>query len=185
MAEWIIEHMPQIQKVFQTVFKVIEVLVVGFIDGIKLIIRWVKQWVGDNEEQVSKIREGFVKFFEAVKGLIEAFVGFAVAFWEKYGDSIISVAKFIWDIVTTVFSTAFNLITDLFNIFAALFRGDREGLWEGVKDFFGHIWDGIYGILKGTINLIIRAINGMVKQLNNVSFNVPTGFRLLAAKSGI
>lgn len=182
MAEWIIEHMPQIQKIFQTVFKVIEVLVVGFIDGIKLIIRWVKQWVGDNEEQVSKIREGFVKFFEAVKGLIEAFVGFAVAFWEKYGDSIISVAKFIWDIVTTVFSTAFNLITDLFNIFAALFRGDWEGLWEGVKDFFGHIWDGIYGILKGTINLIIRAINGMVKQLNKVSFNVPDWIPFIGGK---
>lgn len=182
-ADWIIEHMPEIQAVLEKVFAVIEFLVMGFIDGIKLIISWVSKWKRDNSEQITEVQRTFKDFFEAVKGLIEAFVGFAIFFWDTFGDSIISIANFIWDIVSTVFGTAFNLIIDLLHIFAALFRGDWEALWEGVKDFFGHIWDGIYGILKATINLIIRAINGMVERLNKISFSIPDWVPIIGGKN--
>jgi hypothetical protein len=183
LIDWVLLHMPQIQATFQTVFDVIRPLIEGFIGVIQNVIQWVTTWAQDNEAQAEKIKELFTKLFDAVKGLITAFVGVATVIWKQYGDSIMSVIKFAFDIVSTTIDTALNLITDIFNIFSALFRGDWEALWGGVKQFFLDIWDGIYGGLKATINLIIRAVNGMIDGLNKLRWDIPAWVPVLGGKS--
>ena len=183
MLNWVMANLPQIQATFQTVFDAIGFVADIFIDVVRGIIGWVSQWAQDNEAQTSKIKDLFMKFFESVKGFITAFVEFATKFWAAYGDSIMSVVKFAFDFISVAISTYLNLITDVFNIFSALFRGDWEGLWTGAKDFFLDVWDGIYGGIKATINLIIRAINGMVERMNQISFSIPSWVPGLGGKS--
>lgn len=182
-SEWIIQHMPQIQFVFSTVFRVIGFLVDGFVKGIKLIIKWVKQWVGDNSEQLAVIQELFMVFFEAVQNFITAFVEFAIAFWDEFGVDIMDLTKTATDFIFEIIETAFTLITDIFNIFSDLFKGDWEALWGDVGKFFDDIWEGMYKGLKSTINLILKAINFMVRQMNKIHFSIPGWVPGLGGKS--
>ena len=43
-----------------------------------------------------------------------------------------------------------------------VFTGDWDKAWEGIKNIFGGIWEGIVGVVKGAINLVIDLINGMI-----------------------
>lgn len=169
----ILKNMPQIKAMFSAVFSVISYLMSGFIDGVRVVIGWLKQWGNDNQEIANAVQGYFKALFGFLEAAFKAFIAIATAIWSVYGDSIMSVAKFVWDVVGTVFKTSLKLMTDLFNIFSALFRGDWEALWTGVKNFFTHAWEGMYGVLKSIINLMIRAINGMVERLNKLEFEIP------------
>jgi hypothetical protein len=179
----ILQHMPQIQAVLQAVFGFIGTLVGGFVQGIQLIVGWVQTWATSNSETLGRIKATFAGIFADVRALITGFVEFATGFWKLFGDDIMSVVTFVWDNVVNAFETATKLISDVLKIFSALFRGDWEGLWNGVKSFFSDIWAGIVGGLKATINLIIRAVNGMINGLNRLQFNVPSWVPLLGGKS--
>ena len=45
--------------------------------------------------------------------------------------------------------------------------------WESIKETAGKVWDGIYGAIKAPINLIIGAINTLIRGLNRISFDIP------------
>lgn len=72
--------------------------------------------------------------------------------------------------VGEVFGTVFGVISDvvggifkalggLLDFLTGIFSGDWEKAWTGIKNFFGGIWDAIWGIVKGVVNLIIDGIN--------------------------
>ena len=69
------------------------------------------------------------------------------------GESAITfrdIIKGVFDIVLTIVTTAIGAITDLFNIFAAMLRGDWSQVWVEFKGFLRGIWDGILQILDIT-----------------------------------
>lgn len=168
MADWILDHMPQIQAVFKTVFGVIEFLVTGFIDGIQLIISWVTQWVNDNQEKVNQIKELFLNFFEAVQGFITAFVEFATAFWQEYGDEISAITEKVFGFITSTIETALKIVTEIFNVFAALFRGDWEALGESVMKIWDSLWEWIKGTGKAVFDIgknIVQALWDGIKSM--------------------
>lgn len=168
MADWILDHMPQIQAVFKTVFGVIEFLVTGFIDGIQLIISWVTQWANDNQEKVTQIKELFLNFFEAVQGFITAFVEFATAFWQEYGDKISAITETVFGFITMTIETALTIITEIFNIFSALFRGDWEALGESVMKIWDSLWEWIKGTGKAVFDIgknIVQALWDGIKSM--------------------
>lgn len=170
---FVLANLPAMEATFDKVFSAISAVISVLADGIGILIGWLKQWGNDNQEIANAVQGYFKALFELLKILFDTFVTIATAIWSVYGDSIMSVAKFVWDVVGTVFKTSLKLMTDLFNIFSALFRGDWEALWTGVKNFFTHAWEGMYGVLKSIINLMIRAINGMVERLNKLEFEIP------------
>ncbi len=174
LAEWIMQHMPQIQSIFQTVFGVIGILVNGFIQGIQLIISWIGQWAYNNSERLSVLQGLFMTFFGAVQNFISAFVEFATAFWNEFGDEIMAVVSFAFDYIYSTIETVLTLITEIFNVFAALFRGDWEGLAEGVKNIWNALWDWIkntgkivYDIGKSIVQALWDGIKSMWSRLTD------------------
>ena len=64
------------------------------------------------------------------------------------------------------------------------FTGDWQRAWNGVRDIFGGVWQGIVSLLKGAINAIIdcvnvmtrgvaAGVNGVIGALNNISVTIP------------
>lgn len=139
-----------------------------FIPAVTEIIDWVKKWKSDNEGTINALKESFGAFFDAIYGFIEAFVTWAKEFWVKYGDEITAVLSAVWDIIVTIIDVAIKLITDIFNIFAALFKGDWGALWEGIKNLFNDIWDGIGRILDKYLEYIKSAIKLFGKILKDI-----------------
>ena len=85
--------------------------------------------------------------------------------------------KQTWDGIKRIFTGIIDFVTGVFS-------GDWKKAWGGIKDIFGGIWDSLVGIIKTPINAIIGLINGLVKgvcsglngcikALNKLSFDVP------------
>lgn len=157
--EWIQPNLPAMQELFQLIFDTIGKILNGFVEVIKFVINWVQQWVVDNQAQLASIQEKFSQAFTAISEFISSFVEWAKAFWNEYGQSIMSVTETIWNTISTIIDVALTLIRDIFNIFSALFKGDWEAVWEGIKALFSDIWNGIGEILNGALETIKQAVS--------------------------
>ncbi|BFK93862.1 hypothetical protein K030075H31_49720 [Blautia producta] len=83
----------------------------------------------------------------------------------------------IWNSVKRIFGGIVDFVS-------GVFTGNWKRAWSGIKDIFKGIWDLMASIVKAPINLIIGAINGLVKgvvsglnlvirSLNKLSFDIP------------
>lgn len=102
--------------------------------------------------------------------------------FENFGEAV----KWIWDnicnhiggIVVPVFNsiaTAIELVLDLiigiFDIFAGVFTGDWERVWNGIKSIFGGIWDAIVGLLGSAVNAIKNTMSNTFNAAKNAVIN--------------
>ena len=67
-----------------------------------------------------------------------------------------------------------TVLNGIIQFITGVFTGDWGRAWDGVKNIFKGIWNGIVSVLEGAVNLIIDGINWMISQLNKISFDVPS-----------
>ena len=183
LADWVLSHMPTIQAVISRVFDFVAVLVRGFIDGVKWIISTVQEWVQSNDETVTMIGDKFAMFFDTAKELFAAFVTFVTMIWDKWGADILEVVEILWKSVQGVFGGAFEILMGLMETFIGIFTGDWGRAWEGITRTFGGAWDAMKSIATGAINLIIKAVNLLIRGLNMIKFDVPSWVPIIGGKS--
>ena len=119
------------------------------------------------------------EFRNAITGIWEGIVSKIQAFCQGIVDrlnalgfdfgSIVDVLKSLWDglcqflapvfeaafnVVSTVLGTVLDVITGLLDVFIGLFTGNWSQMWEGVKEIFSGIWDGITGLFDTALNLL-------------------------------
>lgn len=151
---WVIDYMPQIEAVFEVVFDNIGIGLEWVISWIGRLIGWIREWKDDNSEQLSEIWQKFQWLFADLKYFITGFVEYAKWLWSKFGDDILAIIKADWGLISAVIRTALNLITDIFHIFGALFRGDWKEVWEGIKFLVSDILNGMINIIKAALGVI-------------------------------
>ena len=83
----------------------------------------------------------------------------------KIYDSIIDVLQVILDTFDSTITAIKGIFDGFIEFFTGVFTGDWEKAWNGVKNIFSSIWDGIVAIVKGAINIVISLINGMIAGL--------------------
>jgi phage-related protein len=59
-------------------------------------------------------------------------------------------------------------LTGLLDFITGVFTGDWKKAWNGVKTIFKSVFDGLVGIVKYPLNLIIDAINALIAGLNKI-----------------
>ena len=117
-----------------------------------------------------------VKYWEDLKNFLQNGIdwlrGLGDKVEEKFGKSVRKIYDSFIDILQVILDTFDSTITSIKGIFDGLiefftgvFTGDWEKAWNGVKKIFSSIWDGIVGIVKGAINIVISLINGMIAGL--------------------
>ena len=95
------------------------------------------------------------------------------AIWDGLCNFLGPVFEVTFTKIVDILETALNMIMGLFDIFAGLFTGNWEQLWNGVKEVFGGIWDSIKIIFKDAINGIITTINGFISGAGKIGLNIP------------
>lgn len=164
----------------------------GFIDFFAGI------FTGDTE----RTAKGIEGIFSGLKGIIGSVID-GIRDWlnglldwidKKTNGKLKPLITGIKAIVTAVFGnikqTVGNVIDDLKTIFSGLikfisgvFSGDFDKAWEGIKDIFKGIWNTIIDLLNGAINIIIKGLNWLIKQMNKISFDVPSWVPFVGGKS--
>lgn len=164
----------------------------GFIDFFAGI------FTGDTE----RTAKGIEGIFSGLKGIIGSVID-GIRDWlnglldwidKKTNGKLKPLITGIKAIVTAVFNnikqTVGNVIDDIKTIFSGLikfisgiFSGDFDKAWEGIKDIFKGIWNTIIDLLNGAINIIIKGLNWLIKQMNKISFDVPSWVPYVGGKS--
>lgn len=79
-----------------------------------------------------------------------------------------------WFTKTKLYTTGIQKILDgLITFIKGIFTNNWRLAWEGVKEIFKGIWNTILTIVESAVNLIIRAINWCINQINKISVPVP------------
>ena len=143
------------------------------------ILLW-KNWdtISAKAKEVwSFVQEKFQKFDNFLTGVFtkdwtKSFIGFGGVL-----NGFSKNASNIWGAVKKLFGGIIDFVSGVFS-------GNWEKAWGGIKDTFKGIWDLMVSIVKTPINLIIGAVNGLVKgvvgglnwvikSINKLSFDIP------------
>lgn len=172
------------------------------IAGIAAALIALVSFTGHGEELINGLKEtidGFGKFFKGVfSGDMEMTAEGLKQIWDglkNTWNAVIDSISDAWNMfiewlrgknpeLAAIFETYGKLVSDLYNsvkqilggiitFISGVFTGDWDKAWEGVKQIFKGIWNGIVSILEGAVNLIIGGINWMIRQLNKIQIKAP------------
>ena len=116
-------------------------------------------------------------FRPIIQGLIDVFMWL----WKNVLEPLISymLGGFIsgFNVATEGIRDAIGGIKLIFggliDFIVGVFTGDWGRAWGGVLDIFKGIFDSLYSAVKTPLNLIIDAVNWVIKGLNKISFSTP------------
>lgn len=122
-----------------------------------------------------------IKTWDTLKGSIDAISDVFMFLW----DEVLSpLGNFIADVFVAYFTSMFDqidtCITSVKGIFSGIidfvtgvFTGNWKKAWEGVKDIFKNVFDGLVGLIKGPLNLAIDIVNKGIDGINKIGFDIP------------
>lgn len=88
--------------------------------------------------------------------------------WAFLSNAVIGVLGSILAVVSDVMSSITGVLGGIIDFITGVFTGNWKKAWNGVKDIFKNIVDGLVGIFKFPINLIIDGINSFIAGLNKI-----------------
>lgn len=79
--------------------------------------------------------------------------------WETICNILAPWIEGVFNNIAIVIETTLNVITNVFDIFAALFTGDWQGVWDGIKGVFVSIWNGIKDKITNILDTIKNTVD--------------------------
>lgn len=115
--------------------------------------------------------ELYNKFFAPIiNTLVNVFSPIIVSTFNYIVNSIGTAIAVIADVLKGLIRTLGGVIDFVLGVFT----GDWGRAWQGVQDIFGGIFDGLVGLVKWPLNMIIDLVNMAIDGLNSLlSFKMP------------
>lgn len=121
---------------------------------------------------------------DEIKNAVMNFVAVVLALWDKFGDTILSVAKTMLSFLTATFRNLFQVLQGIWNTFAGIFTGDWSRVWTGIKQIFSGIWSQIGNTLKTWLSVLsatagaigMAILNKIVSALSSLARGVAGKF---------
>ena len=88
--------------------------------------------------------------------------------WSFLSSAIIGVLGSVFAVISDVIGSIIGILGGIVDFIVGVFTGNWKKAWNGVKSAFKNIIDGIVGIFKFPINLIIDGINAFISGLNKI-----------------
>lgn len=131
------------------------------------------QFGGLWETCISPLIESFallaLAVVEAVVSIITVITNLLTLVTTNLGPQFTTAFNLVLDVVTTVIGALTTILDGFMEVLAGLitfitgvFSGDWEKAWEGIKLTFQGVVDGIKGIMRFGVNVIVDLVNGFV-----------------------
>jgi phage-related protein len=105
------------------------------------------------------------------------------AVWEGFCDFLAPIFEGTFKVIETVLSTVLDVLTGLLDVFIGLFTGNWEQCWNGVKEIFQGVMNGIAGIfnaladtLKSVLDVVLGWFGTSCEDIKNVFATIPEWF---------
>lgn len=130
--------------------------IIAAIEGLTLLFGELGTVVTENGDTINQIIMTLVDVFSLLGRMVGGVLKAAMT-------GIGTFSTYIDDIVVAII----DILDSFVNGFIGnVLKGDWEAAWEGLKETFGKIWDGIKLVA-------IAAVNSVIDTLNKISFTVP------------
>ena len=120
----------------------------------------------NNEEfrnKIAAIWDGIkAKFDEFGQGIVDRLnaLGFEFeditevlkAVWDGFCEVLAPIFEGVFQQISNILSEALDILTGLFDIFAGIFTGDWDMVWQGVQEVFGAVWDFVVATFENWIS---------------------------------
>ena len=164
-ADWLADHQGTIDAVLSGLsglWQFVQTIFSALMTAAGALGDWLGAWADEN---LGGIVQTVTEAVNSIISFVSAFASWVSAFWQAHGQTIMSIVRPLLEAVKTIISTALQAITQIFNIFAALFRGDWGELFRGIATLVLTILNGIVStignIFQSIINLIFAKYNDM------------------------
>lgn len=147
---WVADHQETVNAILtaiQNLWQFVQTIFSALMTAAGALGEWFGSWADENLGDIVQI---VTTALESIVNFISAFVALASAIWRNHGQTIMSIIGPLLEAVKTIISTTLQAITQIFNIFAALLRGD------------------IGDVLSGVLNLVVTILNGIVTTVGNI-----------------
>lgn len=164
-SAWVADHQETVNAILtaiQNLWQFVQTIFSALMTAAGALGDWLGAWADEN---LGDIVQTVTAAVNSIASFVSAFASWAAAFWQAHGQTIMSIVRPLLEVVKTIISTALQAITQVFNIFAALFRGDWGELFRGIATLVLTILNGIVStignIFQSIINLIFAKYNDM------------------------
>lgn len=120
----------------------------------------------NNEEfrnKITAIWDGIkAKFDEFGQGIVDRLnaLGFEFeditevmkAVWDGFCEVLAPIFEGVFQQISNIQNEALDILTGLFDIFAGIFTGDWDMVWQGVQEVFGAVWDFVVATFENWIS---------------------------------
>lgn len=127
----------------------------------------------NNEEfrnKITAIWDGIkAKFDEFGQGIVDRLnaLGFEFeditevmkAVWDGFCEVLAPIFEGVFQQISNILNEALDILTGLFDIFAGIFTGDWDMVWQGVQEVFGAVWDFVVATFENWISTFTSLAN--------------------------
>lgn len=106
-----------------------------------------------------EIKSTITSVVNSISGVIESFATFVTAFWNTFGDTIMSTVGHAFRGIMTTVRGALSVIRGILDVFTGILTGDWSKAWHGVQEIVG----GAINVIKGSIGTGLSAIVAVVQ----------------------
>lgn len=177
--------------ILQTVTDMIGSLVTWFRNMINMLNDWIKGVIDIVVNFINNIVESVGNFLKGLWDLIDKACQIVIDIVKGLWDSIMAILNglkdgfdAVWNgicwIVKTVINTIGDNISNAISFLGGLLSFVSDKLyngwctaWGNIKNFVIGIWDGITGAIKNSVNVVIRALNTLIRGANKLSWDIP------------
>lgn len=99
--------------------------------------------------------QGIVDRLNALGFDFENFVEVVKAIWDGFCSVLAPVFEAAFEIISSVLGTVLDVLTGILDVFIGIFTGNWEQCWNGIKEIFVGIWNGLVRILKSLGNMLL------------------------------
>lgn len=130
------------EKVVGVVGPIVSSLVALVRDNWDRIVKWTRDTFG-------QVRSVVGSQLELVRTVVGKVLSLVKAYWDRFGDDILSIVKTVFQTVGKVIQAALNIVQGIIRTVTAVIKGDWSGAWDGIKQILRGAWDAITAIVKG------------------------------------
>lgn len=143
-------------------------------------IKPVFEWIGNTLSELwnehlkplwEKLKPGITSIWETIKTVWDAIanlIGGILVFLSPIISGILEGIGSLVEYISTYIGMIADVLSGIIDFIAGIFTGDWERAWNGVKEIFSSIWEGIKSLAKSAINILIDTVNGIIRGLNKI-----------------
>jgi TP901 family phage tail tape measure protein len=130
-------------------------------------------WKTHGKDLLNEISLVYNSILRGVKRIINGFE----AVWAAFGDEIVTITKFAFDMLIGIVSTAMDALFTTISVVLNLLNGDWHEAWKEIKGFVSRTLSGLIGFIKKWGGRLLSWLGGLLGRLVEWAKGVGAGIK--------